>query len=462
MPFYLNYLGAGGYAIWGYTLAFTGSLGFADAGLGVATGRFVGIELGRGDQDRARRFWATGHYLVLAVSAGVSCLYALAAWFLGPLWFSVAPAQVALAKQAFLVSALGLFIAYYRTVWLLLAQAHMDFAFAGIVRTSIAVFSTAASIWLVWWSRNPVHLILLFTAAGAVEWVCYAVRAARTYGFRTSFADVDRSCLGEMWPYAAKTVGNLLLGSPLANLDRLLIGRWAPVSFFAAYTVAANLGSRLLSMASVIMTPVFNRATRYVGQEDYEGLGRLYAENVRLAIRLSVFALVWTTVWRAPLLMLWLGPDMAGLVAVVLPWVMFAVCVKASISVAAAKIAAMNRMGTQLVITCGIALATLVGLATGFRLGGAVGMVIGFAVSQVSWIVLDLFAGTLTKQEGWASPATWRGIGQEILVGACGWLVATAVRDLPMSIQCACAVTYGAVWGGWSFARHFVKSPTTT
>ncbi len=54
VPLFYRYLGADLYALMFYVTSFSGSFGFADLGLGVAVGRYVGVELGRGDLDAAR------------------------------------------------------------------------------------------------------------------------------------------------------------------------------------------------------------------------------------------------------------------------------------------------------------------------------------------------------------------------------------------------------------------------
>src|SRR5215831_13857618 len=65
VPLFLRTLGHDMYALMGYIAVFTGMFGFADLGLGVVVGRYIGVALGKGDQDAVRSYWATGNSIVL-------------------------------------------------------------------------------------------------------------------------------------------------------------------------------------------------------------------------------------------------------------------------------------------------------------------------------------------------------------------------------------------------------------
>src|SRR5262245_4400126 len=62
---FFRYLGDEMYALWGFVGTFTGLFGFADLGLGVAVGRYIGVALGKGDQEAVREYWGTGNLIAL-------------------------------------------------------------------------------------------------------------------------------------------------------------------------------------------------------------------------------------------------------------------------------------------------------------------------------------------------------------------------------------------------------------
>ena len=62
LPMFLNYLGTEMYALWGYITTYTLMFGFADMGLGVVVGRYVGVALGKNDLAAVRGYWGTGNF----------------------------------------------------------------------------------------------------------------------------------------------------------------------------------------------------------------------------------------------------------------------------------------------------------------------------------------------------------------------------------------------------------------
>src|SRR5437773_9888050 len=65
VPLFYRYLGAELYALWFYVITFTGIFGFADLGLGVAVGRYIGFAMGKGDAAAVREYWGTGNLIAL-------------------------------------------------------------------------------------------------------------------------------------------------------------------------------------------------------------------------------------------------------------------------------------------------------------------------------------------------------------------------------------------------------------
>src|SRR5688572_17933219 len=75
VPLIYRCLGDQMYALWGYVDTFTGMFGFADLGLGVAVGRYVGLALGKGDQAAAREYWGTGNLIALPLLGLMALLF---------------------------------------------------------------------------------------------------------------------------------------------------------------------------------------------------------------------------------------------------------------------------------------------------------------------------------------------------------------------------------------------------
>src|SRR5438046_2922583 len=94
VPLFYRYLGTDMYALWLYVITFSGMFGFADLGLGVVVGRYIGMALGRGDRAAVREYWGTGNLIALPLLALMGLVFALLGVAFGPAWFKVSPENV--------------------------------------------------------------------------------------------------------------------------------------------------------------------------------------------------------------------------------------------------------------------------------------------------------------------------------------------------------------------------------
>ena len=181
VPLFYRFLGAELYALWFYVLTFTGAFGFMDLGLGVAVGRYIGVALGRDDQQAVREYWGTGNAIAIPLLALMGFLFALIGAMFGPLWFNVSPALVGMLRWSFIAGGVSLFLSYYCQFWLILSQAHLDFKFISILRTGISLLQVVPSIGLAWATRSPLILILWATATAALQLVIFIWHAKKSY-----------------------------------------------------------------------------------------------------------------------------------------------------------------------------------------------------------------------------------------------------------------------------------------
>jgi hypothetical protein len=153
VPMFLRTLGHDMYALMGYIAVFTGMFGFADLGLGVVVGRYIGVALGKGDKDAVRSYWATGNSIVMPLLLSMAIVFAVLGAWLGPKWFHVAPGDETLLRACFVVGGFGLFFNYYTQFWFILAQVYLDFKFVGVsrMRPTIRFTSSCGARWLVLW-----------------------------------------------------------------------------------------------------------------------------------------------------------------------------------------------------------------------------------------------------------------------------------------------------------------------
>src|SRR5713101_5541734 len=105
---FVRYLGPEMYALWFYVSTFTGMFGFADLGLGVAAGRYIGVAIGKGEQGAVREYWGTANLIAIPLLALMAVVFAGIGVVFGPKWFNISPANVALLRACFVAGAVAL------------------------------------------------------------------------------------------------------------------------------------------------------------------------------------------------------------------------------------------------------------------------------------------------------------------------------------------------------------------
>lgn len=369
MPLTLRFLGNEMFAVWSYVSIFAGMFGFADMGLGVTVGRYIGVALGRNDQAAVRSYWGTGNAVMLPFLAVVALLFTgLGAW-LGPHWFHVSPAHVSLLRACFMAGGLGLFLNYYATYWLILSQAHLDFRFVSLLRTGSNLAQVIPSIFLAWLTRNPLFLIGWSVLISFIQLTIFILHARKKYGLGFALRAAGVARLREMAAYVGKSFLALLAGSLFAGVDRVILGKLAVAAVFSPYVVAANMAARLQSLSVATMGPVFFNTSR-VAEGGRQASAKIYEEVFLFLTDWYLLAALWIGLWHPVLLRAWLAHTLganlwqpvADQVAPLLVPLVLACCITSLANLSTAQLGSLNRMGATIGFTVAAGLLAIVGV----------------------------------------------------------------------------------------------------
>jgi O-antigen/teichoic acid export membrane protein len=397
-PLFLRFLGAEMFALWSYVTAVVGMFGFADLGLGITIAYHMGTAIGRRDAAGAREYWATGHAMAIPLLLAMGGLFMGAGLWLGARWFSVAPLNIPLLQQCFVLGGLGLFLNYYAGIWRLLLQAHLDFKYLALMQVVFQLTQIPPALWIAYHTRNPFHVLIWMTVISAAQLIAFMHRARTRYGVVTEWRNARVQRIREMAGYTAKTFLNLVAGAATAGIDKLLLGRLIPVSAacdYANYEMAGRIGNRFLSVGTAVMGPIFHNTSRATGGANGGASRAIYAEGFHLIYGWAVLAGVWCTVWHAVLMRVWLGPLLGNAVGPLFVPVTLAFCVAAVVSLSSPQLGASNRMGVALGFTIVTGLLTVLGVGVGWRVAGVVGAGYGFLFSRVGLLLQDLYVQRL-------------------------------------------------------------------
>jgi O-antigen/teichoic acid export membrane protein len=455
LPLLLRYLGEEMYALTGYINTLTGMFGFADLGLGVAVGRYIGVALGKGDTEAVRGYWGTGNLIALPMLGFMGLAFAVLGAVFGPMWFQVSPANANLLRACMVVGGVSLSLSYYSQMWNILLQAHLDFRFSSQMQVVVNLLQTVPAVLIAWATRNPFWVLLWGAVVNVVQLSTMIWYARRQHGLGVSLRAARKDRAMEMLPYTLKTFASLLTGSFAMGIDRTLLGRLASSVDFVRYDVCARMGSRVQAVGSSVMGPVFHNTSRAVGGAKTSAAA-IFDEMFQFMFGWCLLASIWSAIWHPVALRLWLdyisGKNIAAQAAPLFTPIMVAFCFAALASVSGAQLGPLDRAGARLVFITAGGLLTGLGVWLGWRAAGMVGVAYGVLASRVVWVVQDFYVMRLAKARGWLSGQLWlSALGQ----GLVGGILALTYLFVPADSfwLLVPAGLHAVIVGGW-LLRH--------
>ena len=447
VPLFYRYFGVEMYALWLYINTFTGLFGFADLGLGVAVGRYMGVALGRGDHAAVREYWGTGNVIAIPLLAVMGFAFAIVGVLLGPRLINVSSDNVGLFRACFVAGGVGLFFSFYGQFWNILLQAHLDFKFSSLVRIGTGLLQVIPAVAVAWATGNPFCIILWSVAVGALQLGLMVWYSHRHFGLGFDLRAARWIRLREMAAYTGKTFAALVAGSMLGSIDRLILGKLASTADFTNYTICANVGTRLQILGTAVMGPVFHNTNRSVSG-GREASAAIYNEMFHFTFGWYLLAAIWTAVWHPVLLRFWLGQELGTQVAPLFTPVIVALSLNAIAGISGAQLYSLNRLVTALIFMIVAGLLAAGGVYVGWQVAGTVGVAYGFLFSRIVLVAQDLYAIRLMKAGGWLSFRTWLSIaGQCLVAGAFALAYLAFPREsLWLLVPAAC---HGGLMAAW-------------
>lgn len=425
LPLYLRYLGYEMNAVWLFVAVLSQMFGFADLGLGMAVGRYVGVALGNKDREALQAYWGTGNAIIIPFLAVMAVVFILIGVWLGPKWYKVSLENVYLLRECFVAAGFGLFFSYYSQYWNILAQAHLDFKFVGILRVGCTLAQIIPTIILAKLTGNPFLLVVWSVFIALLQLLIFVWHGRKHYELGFHFRSARLARAKEMSTYIGKNFLGLIVSSVLGQIDRVVLGRFATSAAFVNYTWAGNIGSRLSGLSVSVMGPVFFNSA-CVGGDRNVSTAKVYDETFGFVFEWYLLAAFWIGIWHPVLLRLWLthsmgatmGMETATRVGPLLVPLVIAYCFMSVSNISNAQLASINRLGTAIIFNVIGGLLAMIGVLIGWHLMGAVGAACGFLFARIANVAQDLFAIHLIKAGGWLDVRTWKKMVAQGLIAA--------------------------------------------
>lgn len=461
LPLFVRFLGNDNYAIWNYALLYAGLFGFADAGLGVAVGRFVGIALGQNDREAVRGYWGTGNVILIPFLVAAAIILVITGFYFAPRWYNVPPDRVNLLRACIAATGGGILFNYYSQYWNILAQAHLDFKFIGKVQMITNLLKVIPALVLAGLTQNPFMVTAWYALVALLELIIFVRHGWKIYHLGMEFSAASRSRFREMSGYFSKNLIGLVAGSFLGQIDRQVLGKFAPSSDFTHYTMAGNLSLRLQGLSNAVMGPVFFNTARVADDQRRISAALIYDEMFNFVFSWYLLATTWVVVWHPVFVHLWLvhtmgvakGTTAAAQVGPLLVPLVAACGFTAITNVSVAQLGSLNRIGTSVLFTMAAGLVTAAGVWLGWRWHSILGAAYGFLFSRLVFIAQDLFTIHIIKAKGWLGTRVWK---QVAFQGLAALLFAGISLLLPGDSPWLLvpALLHGSLVAGWLLRRQ--------
>jgi O-antigen/teichoic acid export membrane protein len=307
-PILVHGLGSLYFGMYMLVAAVLDSCGLLDFGMRTAMFRFLARYVGSGEREELDRTFASG-IVIACCSTALILLTALAAVFLMPRLFVIAPADRPVFQALLLLSGGSVATAFLSQSFgtYLCAFRRFDFynlnsASTGILRAVLIVVA--------------LHLHGGVIAVAAVTLGCSLLSLLSSSrlvhvadpALRFSLRLVSRARIRELLTFS----GNAFLGTLGDQLrffiDSVVIGRVLGIAYITPFVIPGRLMVLFREMGFSLASPLSGVMSEHAGRRDNRALATSFLRATRLCLLLSLFVSLLLLVNGASLIRLWVGP----------------------------------------------------------------------------------------------------------------------------------------------------------
>jgi O-antigen/teichoic acid export membrane protein len=306
-PFTIRLLGPSAYGVWALLQTTLTWIALADVGMSLASTRFAGDSLARGDdQGEVTAVWTS----VAITAFTTTAVCAIAAWFAPAIVAHLLHVHGALSNAA----TLGLRVMT-----------------AAVVATALNnTFNTPQVVRLRWFSNTltttgsaVLQVILvpvaLWAAGGSVQTAAFVAAGTSVLGAAGTVAIATRLQPGLRRPQVSARLGRSILGYGaaaslsgaatviLTSAERLFLGHYAGVVTVAVYVVASRLGTLVSAIPVAASAPLFPAIVRFHAQGAESRVRDLYAQALQGSFLVLTPAMLLLAGVAGPFLTVWAG-----------------------------------------------------------------------------------------------------------------------------------------------------------
>lgn len=287
-PYIVNNLGVDSYGLYVIVSVVMGYFSFLDLGLGAALVKYVSEYEAAGDERAVERIIRTGSGLFLVVGALGAGAIALLSSVLVAHVLTLDASEKDVAHVAFYLAALGFLVNMPAQTFSVVPTALQRFDVV-VIRTIVfgtaSIAGTIVALALGYGLLAVLVVNLVITVLTAVSFYL----KSRTLLPGVSFVPrPSRPELRLLLGFGALRAVQRVSTRVVFQLDRLVVGAFAPIAAVAYYAVPLALSQRVTGLVGNVGSAVFPAASALAGQRDDRRVEELYLRSTKLAALIAL------------------------------------------------------------------------------------------------------------------------------------------------------------------------------
>lgn len=287
-PYIVRTLGVDIYGIYVIVSVVLGYFSFLDFGLGPAITKYVAEFHGAGNERGVTRILQTAFAAYVVLGTAGAIVIAGVTTLLVDHVLTLSPADVDVAHVAFYIAALGFLVNLPGNTFSIVPVALQRFDVVVLRTVIFGTASTAGTIAVLALGYGLPAVLIVNLVASVLTTVSFFLKA-RDLLPRTSF-----------WPHLHRKELRLLMGFGLLKasqkittqavfqLDRLIVGAFAPIAAVAYYAVPLSLSQRIVKLVGNVGIAVYPAASALSGQRDDRRIEELYMRAMKLTVLIAL------------------------------------------------------------------------------------------------------------------------------------------------------------------------------
>lgn len=310
-PILVHGLGSQLFGLYSLVGALAGYFAVLDFGFGIATIKFVAEYRGRRDDAAMAKMIGTAISAFLALGVLGALALALGASLIVDRVLNVPLEVRSIAHSAVMVTAIGFIITMPLSVLNAIPMALQRMDIANRRNALFGTVLTIGTLGLVASGRGIVAIVAYGVIVNAVATASFTVATKRLLPGVSLRPRVDATALRTLGGFGALKFINQIATNTIYHLDKVLIAALAPLATVTPYVIALTLAQRLSLLVGNIAGAFLPAASEAHGEADRARFMDLYVRGTKLVALLVLPLGTVLVIFADPILIHWVGRDVA-------------------------------------------------------------------------------------------------------------------------------------------------------